>query len=165
MKKKRKIVVIVSVIFVIIASWLLFSYLKEHNNNVHIQIGKDKFCYTYWEAFSGNKWDLFVNEQYVTYVTPFMGFMTKKEMREHLSRQELIKCLYAEGNIRIYSLPLVEYESKNVIIYTLNGSKFYSFSDDIVEYTGEPELKQRLNQLYEKYPYAELIKREQESWE
>ena len=144
---------------------LIYLHYKKYSNNVNMQIGKDTFRYTYWEAFSGNKWDLFVNEQYVTYVTPFMGFMTKKEMREHLSRQELIKCLYDEGNIRIYSLPLVEYESKNVIIYTLNGSEFYSFSDDIENYTGEPELKQRLNQLYEKYPYDELIKREQESWE
>jgi hypothetical protein len=162
---KKKIVVIVSIIFAILASWLLFSCFKENSNNVHMQIGKDKFRYTYWELFTGNKWKLYVNEHYVTYVTPFESCSSKKEMKEHLSNKQLIKCLYDEGNTRIYSLPLKEYESKNVIIYTLNGSKFYSFSDDIEKYTGEPELKQRLNQLYEKYPYAELIKREQESWE
>ncbi|MBO5073650.1 MAG: hypothetical protein J6C32_11875 [Eubacterium sp.] len=90
MKKKRKIVVIVSVIFVIIASWLLFSYLKEYNNNEHTQIGKDKFRYTYWEAFSGNKWDLFVNDHYVSFVEPFEG-LSKKEMKEHLANEQLMR--------------------------------------------------------------------------
>lgn len=162
---KKKIVVAVSIIFVIFASWLLYSYYKEYNNNVHMQIGKDTFRYTFWELFTGNEWRLYVNDSYVTYVTPFMDFMTKKEMREHLSRQELIKCVYDKGNIRIYSLPLVEYESKNVIIYTLNGSQFYSFSDDIKQYKEEPEIKQRLDKLYEIYPKKELKNREQESWE
>ena len=58
---KKKIVVIVSIIFAILASWLLFSCFKENSNNVHMQIGKDKFRYTYWELFTDNKWKLYVN--------------------------------------------------------------------------------------------------------
>lgn len=160
---KKKVVVIVSIIFVIFTSWLLYSYLKEYNNNVHAQIGKDKFRYTYWEAFSGNKWDLFVNDRYVSFVEPFEG-LSKKEMKEHLANEQLIKCLFDEGNIRIYGLPWVQYGSKYKFIYTIDGEKFYSYSDDIEEYKEDPEIKQRLDQLYGKYPKEELEKREQESW-
>lgn len=161
---KKKIIVIVSILFVIIASWLIFLYLKEYNNNVYLQIGKDKFRYTYWELFSGNEWRSYVNDHYVSFVEPFEG-LSKKEMKEHLSKEQLIKCLFDEENIRIYSLPWTQYESKYKIIYTIDGERFYSFDYDAERYKKDPEIKQRLDQLYIKYPKEELEKREQESWE
>ena len=161
---KKKVVLVVSILFVIIASWLLFLYLKEYNNNVHMQIGKDTFRYTFWELFSGNEWRAYVNDNYVSFVEPFEG-LSKKEMKEHLANEQLIKCLFDEGNTRIYSLPWTQYESKYKIIYTIDGERFYSFDYDAERYKKNTEIKQRLDKLYEKYPKKELKKRELESWE
>ncbi len=160
---KKKVVVIVSIIFVIIASWLLISYIKEYMYNAHIKVGRDNFQYKFRESFKENKWKLFVNDHYVSFVIPFEGY-SKKEMKEHLENNQLIKCLYDEQSIRIYGLPWVQYESRYKIIYTLDGEKFHSYSDDIEEYKEDPEIKQRLDQLYAKYPKEELEKREKESW-
>lgn len=160
---KKKIVIVISIVFIILGLWIVNLYNKEYINNVYMQIGKDSYRYSYWDGFKDNRWDLFINDNYVSFVVPFEG-LSKKEMKEHLANEQLIKCLFDEGNIRIYGLPWVQYESKYKIIYTIDGEKFYSYSDDIEEYKEDPEIKQRLDQLYGKYPKEELEKREQESW-
>ena len=161
---KKKIVITISILLVILAAWLSFSYYKEYSNNLDIHIKNDSFQYKFREGFKGAEWKLFVNEQYVSYVTPFEGY-SQKEMKEHLANEKLIKCLYDEENIRIYCLPWRQYESKYEIIYTLDGSEFYSLSYDVERYKEKSETKQRLDQLYEKYPKEELKKRAEESWE
>lgn len=161
---KKKLVIILSLLIVLLGSFLLITYYKEYINNAHIKVGRDNFQYKFRESFKENKWKLFVNDHYVSFVIPFEG-LSKKEMKTHLENKQLIKCLYDEKATRIYSLPWVQYQSKYKIIYTIDDEKFYSYSDDIELYEEDPGVKQRLDQLYEKYPKEELKKREQESWE
>ena len=164
MKKKRKIVVIVSILFIIVVSWLLVTYYKEYMDNVHIKVGKDIFHYIFKEDFHGNEWELYVNEDYICSVTPFEAY-SQKEMRKHLANKELIKCLFEEGDIRMYNLPLKQYGNRYIRIYTVDGKKFYSYSDDYAQYDSDPDAKQRLDKLYEKYPKDEIKKRAEETWE
>lgn len=161
---KKKIIVIISILIVLLVVWLLFYYFKENNYHVLIQKDKDTFEYEFIEAFSGNEWDLYVNEYYVYSISPFEG-CSEKEMERHLSNGQKIKCFYDKENIRIYGLPLEQYKSKYEIIYTVNGLEFHSLKEDIKKYKEDIAIEQRLDQLYEKYPKEELKKREQESWE
>lgn len=161
---KKKIIVSISIIFVILAIWISFYFYKEYSNNVHIQIGKDTFRYTFSEAFSGNEWKLYVNDHYVSYVDPFIGY-SKKEMRDYLANEQIIKCSYDKDGLRVYSIPSREYYNRCEYIYTFDGLEFYSFSDDIKQYKENPVVKQRLDKLYEKYPMEESKKREEETLE
>ncbi|MBO5073651.1 MAG: hypothetical protein J6C32_11880 [Eubacterium sp.] len=161
---KKMVMGIVFVLFIIFATWFLYLYLIENSNNVQMQIGKDSYQYTYWDGFKDNRWDLFINDNYVSFVVPFEGF-SKKEMKEHLANEQLIKCLFDEENIRIYGLPWVQYGSKYKFIYTIDAKKFYSYSDDYAQYDSDPDAKQRLDKLYEKYPKDEIKKRAEETWE
>ena len=161
---KKKIVVAVSILFVIVSTCFLFLfYYSKNSENVYINIGKDSFQYIFKEDFHGNEWELYVNEEYICSFMPFEAY-SRKEMEKHLANKELVKCLFDEGDIRVYNLPLIQYGSKYIRIYTVDGMKFYSYSDDYGQYDKDSEAKLRLDKLYEKYPKEELKKREQESW-
>ncbi len=162
--KKKVVVFVFTILFIVLVIWLLFCCFRNNSYNVYIKKDKDTFEYELIEAFSGNEWELYINKFYVYSIAPFEG-CSEKEMKKHLSKAELIRCFYDNENIRIYGLPLEQYKSKYEIVYTLNDFEFHSLNKDAEKYAEDPDIKQRLDQLYEKYPYAELIKREQESWE
>ncbi|MCH5252378.1 MAG: hypothetical protein J1F22_05335 [Lachnospiraceae bacterium] len=163
MQKKKIIIVILFLLgILIIITVLLIHLYNKHINNALVQKGQDSFRYTHEEHFKGNRWNLYVNEKYTYAITPWLS---KEEMRAYLSDVNLIKTIYDEGNVRVYSLPLGEYQSQYDIIYTINGVDFYCWDKDILNIETDNEVKNRLTELYKYIPESELAKQLGEGWE
>lgn len=126
-------------------------------------MGRDHFRYTFQEHFKGNRWVLYVNGNHVHNVDPFMR--SHKEMREHLANADLMQTVYDEGNIRVYAIPLIEYESKYEIFYTVNGVDFYCWSEEHFNVKTDSGTGNRLTELYKYISEEELEKWSEESWE
>ncbi|MCH5268099.1 MAG: hypothetical protein J1E62_07120 [Lachnospiraceae bacterium] len=177
MKKNKKIIIgllvlllLAIIIVVSIRAYIgyMFSY-DGKKDEIVVQKGEDIFNYIYREQYSdGKRWELYINENYAFYVEPFEG-LSYKEMREHLENVDLIKTICDEGNIRVYAIPFVEYESKYEILYTVNGIDFYRWNENVTEVAKSnkyaTEAQNRLTELYKYVSEEELEKWSKESWD
>lgn len=169
--KKIAIRIVVGII-VFIGGLVLAIYIYNYNlNNISIKKDGNTFGYTFEKRFiGGNRWKLAINKKYAYSFVPFEG-LTKEEMKKHLTNIELIKVLVDNGNVDVFALPLEEYESKYIIIYTINGEKYSNWEEDvsyIEEYSeGEylKEIKQNLEILYKYISENQLKKISEETWE
>lgn len=136
---------------------------KLENKKFSIEVDKYSFQYEYQERFSGNIWKLYYNNKIVCYFEPFEG-VTYEEMKFHLMEKKLEKKIYTKENIRVYALPLFQYQSKYKIIYTVDGAKFNCWNDDMQCVDEKEAVKKRLSQLYQYISEDALKKASEESW-
>ncbi|MCI8955670.1 MAG: hypothetical protein HFG29_01625 [Eubacterium sp.] len=164
MRKKLLIAISFIVVAFIIVMCSLKGLVKEEMivKEFKADIGTYDFKYKYQERFSGNIWKLFCNDKEVCSFEPFEG-LAYEEMKEHLTRKELVKEIYCIEKIRVYALPLIQYERKYEIIYTLDGVNFYCWNNDMA-YT-DSDIKQRLSELYKHISEEVLKKVCNQSWE
>lgn len=92
-------------------------------------------------------------------------------MKKHLEKAELINTVFDEGKVRVCGVPIYEYESSYELVYTLDGKKFYCWSEDASYADAEydtphsEECKKRLKKLYKYISEKEMKKASEESWE
>ena len=169
--KKKIIVMVILLLTMTIILVTALSLSKRTNDKSNrtdegvVQKGKDSFRYLYSENFThGKRWYLYINGNFTTYrFYPFEGFSSEK-MKEHLSNSKLIKTVFDERNIRVYGVPLVEYESKYEIIYTVNDEDFYCWIKDVSNADKDSGAEKRLKELYKYVSEEELEKISEETW-
>lgn len=173
---KKKIIIFISillsVLFIVIG---LPEIIKTkvindsyETDEVIVKTEKDSITYHYSKMiFGGRTWYLYINGEYTGYRFDPFEAVPDKEFKEHLEKAELIKTILDEGDVRVYALPLVQYESKYKVFYTVDGKKFYEWKED--SYNGQweeiQEVQERLDKLYQYTSEEELKKVSEETWE
>lgn len=179
-KNKKRIKIILTILalifvvfFVLIPAIFEFLITYSKTDEVVVKMEKDDLEYIYSENFpDGKTWRLYINDDYTgERIAPFEDW-THMKMRKHLSNKKLIKTIIDVGDVRVYALPLYQYESKYEFFYTVDGKEFFEWNKEDILYIEEEtggenfqETKQRLEKLYQYISEDELKKVSEESWE
>lgn len=148
---------------VFLLNYFSMDFKRYREDNVNIVIDKIDIQYKYKEQFSGNQWYLYIDEKCVSTFEPFESYSVD-EMKEHLKNKSLIKTVYNnESDICVYAFPLIQYQKKYKIIYTINKKDYYCWNDD-VKNKDDKEINKRLTQLYKYVKIETINKVSNESW-
>lgn len=166
---KKKIVVSIFIVIIVMVALLLTRHLYNKSlKDFTVEKESDSFRYTYVEDYlDGNRWDLYINGNFAYSTDTFEGYEIK-DMKEHLTKTELIKILVDKGKVSVYALALDSYLNTYDIIYTLDGIKYHHWNQEIIdinEYEEVEGMKNRLAKLYEYISEDELKKISEETWE
>ena len=168
---KKKVLIGILLIITIIIILLMMEYFYDKNlKDFAVEKENNSFRYTYVEDFlDGNRWDLYINNNFACSIDTFEGYDIK-DMKEHLTRTELIRILVNKGEVCVYALPLEQYLCKHMILYTVDGERYWNWAQDVsdIEKYGEDEYvkqtKQYLEKLYKYISEDELKKISEETW-
>jgi hypothetical protein len=155
MKKRIVLKVILAAFLVVPVLIGILQVVKHYDNRISNKREYDTFNFTFNESFSGNAWDLTMNNSRycVVSLTPYKA---KKEMKEILKSPQIIQAVFIENDVRIYAILLSEYHNYT-IIYTLNGTNFYCWNKEINLVKPDAEATARLAELYGFVPYEEIV--------
>lgn len=188
MRKKITIIVLIIVLFAILIriSQVFFSF-DSKTDNLEVKKGKDIFSYRYYESFSGNRWDLYINDNKVYSYSPWAD---EEEMKKYLEEDaNAAKTLVEKESVKVYAIVSDTDENQYCIIYSVDGEEYSDWKEDVdyikkaseedyfkeikqkkeKSYEYEKNLfkktKRNLKKLYEYISEDELKKVSEESWE